>query len=887
MVTLLRTKTTIPATSPRTINRSRLTEYLREGIKRALTIITAPAGFGKTTLAAAWARNQQIRTAWLTLQPQEQQRDLFLSHLIISLQDIEPHIGQTALAMISLRSFDGALFALVNDLAEVECDFALILDDYHSADCPETAEVIQFLLENRPSAFHLIIVTRVFPALNLSRLRALDQVIEITTDDLRFTTEEINTFFKENTGLKLPEEDLEKLNHTTEGWAVGIQLAARALSRKPSMWQKFAGRDYLFDYLANEVLLRETIEVQEFLRKSALFDRFCASLCVYAFGKDIQTEQENEKYKKLITYLHRSNLFLVPLDTTGEWFRYHALFSDFLRGQLPEEQAVKIVSRASDWFEKNGSIDEAIHYAVQSKDFERAACLLEQAYIDILAKGEQASIEEWTSALPMDVINRHPRLRLAKSWASIISFDTSQAVERLEKVEEVLILDDNHKPLWNEVESLRILIHILSGKMVGAEEILSIIKSLTDQDDFLRGLLYFNLGGSFMFQGETEQAIYAFQEAVLCSQKRNNPLIYILSQAALGENLQLSGKLVQAELLFQEAIHLTKERMGEHSFLLGLLYNNYSDLLRELNRFNEAFHFAEMGISYCMVWQPSASLDSQIVLARLLASQGNWERSFERLELARKATVKRDLILIDSLITIHMIKLMLLQGNFERARHEILGFISENSSPHPLDVLESLNQLVVYRSKTMEHADDASTAGLLIEPISRLAAEAEKRKRVTHLIEALILVAYAQDSAGQTSACINSLNRALSIGAHSGYIRTFADEGIRLLILLEKRRKQITAPRAYLNKILRILREEAAREAPMGFDAPEGLTSLTRSELEILSLLAEGKSNQEIADVRVLALSTVKKHVANILNKLGVSNRVQAVMLAKRAGWLD
>jgi LuxR family transcriptional regulator, maltose regulon positive regulatory protein len=887
MVTLLRTKTSIPPTSPRIINRSRLIEYMREGTKRALTIITAPAGFGKTTLAASWAQEGYVKTAWLTLQPQEQQRDLFLTHLIMALQEIVPQVGQTAMAMIGLRSFDGALFALVNDLAEVDFEFALVLDDYHSADCSETADVIQFLLENCPAAFHLIIVTRVFPSLNLSRLRALDQVIDITSDDLRFTPEEINTFFKANTGLKLPVKDLEKLNRSIEGWAVGIQLAAMAMSRKPSLWDKFAESDYIFDYLADEVLLRETSEVQDFLKKSAIFDRFCASLCAHTFNPDVPVENKNEKYKKLITYLQRSNLFLVSLDKTGEWFRYHSLFSDFLRRQLPEEQGVEIVARASEWFEQNGLIDEAIHYAIKSENYQRAACLLEETYIDILAKGEQASIEEWTSAIPVEALDKHPRLWLAKGWASVMSINHQEAAECLKKVDETLHLEKKHKSLWNEARSLRILSNILSGIMVSTNEISSIIESLSDQDDFLRGLLYFNLGGSFMFQGETEQAVQAFQEAVYCTQKSKNLLVYIMAQAALGENLQWNGKLIQAEHLFTEAIDYTKKTMGEHSFLLGYLYNNYSDLLREQNRIDEAIHIAEMGISYCMAWQPSASLDGQIVLARLLASQGNWEKSYERLELARKSTIQRNLMIIDSVITVYMIRLMLLQGNMERARHELRELNLDKLCPHPLRIMEFLIQLVVSRFNTMEYADDPQAAKLLIDPISNLAAEAEQRKRITHLLETLILLAYAQDSAGQGNDAIKSLNRALSIGAHSGYIRTFVDEGARLLNLLEKQRKHIQAPPAYLDKILSILRKEAAREPPMESDVPEGLTALTRRELEILSLLALGKSNQEIADDMFLAISTVKKHVANILDKLGVSNRIQAVMLAKKAGWLD
>ncbi|RPH61275.1 MAG: LuxR family transcriptional regulator, partial [Chloroflexi bacterium] len=262
MLPLLRTKTTIPPTRPRQIERLRLLEQVKAGMQRALTLIVAPAGFGKTTLAAAWAAKSDLPVAWLSLQPADRPRERFLSYLVQALQNIAPHLGQTTLAMLQGGSPEGALFALVNDLADVASDFALILDDYHSAESPETNAILNFLLENRPATFHLVLTTRTMPGLNLARLRALDQVTEITAADLRFTEPEVRAFLETSldpsTGsgqvLRLPAEALASLNQSTEGWAVGLQLAALALARQPSNWQILAGQEHIFDYLAEEVL---------------------------------------------------------------------------------------------------------------------------------------------------------------------------------------------------------------------------------------------------------------------------------------------------------------------------------------------------------------------------------------------------------------------------------------------------------------------------------------------------------------------------------------------------------------------------------------------------------------------------------------------------------
>lgn len=880
MLPLLRTKTTIPPTSPRQIRRPHLMERIKEGTRRALTLIVSPAGFGKTTLAAAWAADAGFPVAWLSLQPADRPRERFLSYLIRALQSISPNIGQTTLALIQAGSKDGVLAALVNDLAGVKSDFALVLDDYHSVDGPETAGVLQFLLENRPAAFHLLLLSRTVPALNLVRLRALDQVTEISATDLRFTESEVQAFFETSMDLHLPAQVLSSLNRFTEGWAVGLQLIALTLARQPENWQAQVRQEYIFDYLAEEVLFREPPDVQGFLKITALFERFCAPLCEHL---SISLEP--------LSYIERANLFLVSLGSG--WYRYHALFTDFLRRQLTPEQSGPIYRAASDWFEQNGLLDDAIHYAVHASDHERAASLLETHYRDMLQRGEQAALTEWIESLPPALLEKHPRLWLARGWASIIALDSASALACAARAEALIPAGETRDRLRGEAKSLRVLSGIFAGQVAAAGEISEAFVLLAEQDQFLHCLLHFNLGLHHVMLGETGRAVEAFTETLRLTSAFKLPLVTIIAQVQLGETRQLRGALGLAERNFQQVIRYAKETLGEHTFLLGMPYISYADLLREQNRFDEAFRLAEQGIAYCQLWQPLASLDGQITLARLQAARGQWDQAYERLESALHMAESSVSILDDTFVSVQMARLALLQGDGSRATRLISAYEMEKTVEGAYYHLSELTRLVLLRAEVAGLDSDPSPALTIIEALSLLIAASESRERVTPVIEALMLRAYALHAAGRHLEAAESLSRALTLGAQGGYVRILADEGKTLLHLLEQYYPKIHAPRSYLDQILDLLRRELALPAPLAepatasFYASEGLTPLTRRELDILALLATGKSNQEIATECVLTLNTVKKHVANILSKLNVANRTQAVLLAKKLGWIE
>lgn len=885
MLPLLRTKTTIPVVRAHRVKRTRLSEQLNAGMQRALTLAAAPAGFGKTTLITEWARNASMPVAWLSLEPADHAPERFLNYVIHALQQIFSQVGQTALAMLhggQPITGDAIPFSLLNDLSEIPHEFALVLDDYHTVDGPEINAIVQAFLEHCPAQMHLVIATRTQPGISLARLRATDQVLEIHASDLRFNEEEIRAFL-EQMGVHLSPEQLVRLNQSAEGWAVALQLAGLAIARQPYDWHIPAGQAHIFEYLAQEVLRRESPEVQDFLKVSALFDRFCLPVVRYAL------RNTHDEIASILSHVERANLFLVPLDASGTWFRYHALFTEFLRQQTPVEEARDYYHAASLWFEENNLLDEAIHYATHASDFERAADLLELHYIDVIQRGEQSALMEWINSLPAALMQSRPRLWLARGWSNIIALDSTEAQACAEKAEALIPLEETESNLRlrGEAKSLRIMTGIFAGEVASADEISEAFILLAEKDDFLHSLLHFNLGLHHVMLGNTALALDAFAETLRLTKDLNNPLVTIVTYVQMGEVRQMRGALGLSERAFQQVIRYACDTLGERTFLLGMPYISYADLLREQNRFEEAIRYAEQGIAYCRVWQPVASMDGEIALARILAAQGRWEDAFARLERAMQVAEKSVSVLDDTFVAVYLVRLHLLRGDLPKARHLIQVFELERLGEGTYFHLSEMTRLVLLRAQVAEPQTDPKLAPEILEALSTLIVEAEQHERVTSVIEASILSAYAFRIAGQHTRAIEKLSHALALGAQSGYIRIFADEGRSLLTLLEQYKDQIHAPHTYVEEILQILRDESSKPQIEPRPRAEGLTPLTRRELDILQFLAAGKSNQEIANECVLTLNTVKKHVGNILSKMGVANRTQAVMLAKKLGWME
>jgi len=893
VIELLRTKTSVPPSRPKGVRRKRLLERLEEGAQRGLTLVVAPAGFGKTTLVTEWTKAASIPAAWYSLDDSDRVPDRFLTYLIQSVQRHHSQVGQTALAIIQSRGTVGSeaiLSSLVNDLSEISTEFAIVFDDYHSIENPEIDAMVQFLLEKRPNQLHLVIISRTMPDLRLGRLRALDQVMEITTDDLRFTSQEMQTFLEQVMSLHLSQDELAYLYQSTEGWAAGLQLAALAHTRQSFDWDSPATQKQIFDYLAEEVLRQEPAHVQDFLLRISLFTRFSIPLCDFLLDEEPPIDHPATE---LLAHIENANLFLVTLDANRTWFRFHALFADFLRQQLWHrypDLVPKWYRATSGWFEKNDFLDDAIHYAVHAGDShstKHAAKLIGRHYRDMLLRGEQSALLEYLSELPPGLMTKHPRLWLAKGWANAITMNALEAARCAAQAEASIPDGELEASLRGEIESLRILAGIFQGQVIPEEQISKAFILLAEKDRFLHTILHFNLGMMHVLAGETAQALDDFQETLQLSEGLSNPLLTIFTWTQMGEQYQLRGELALAERAFQKCINYTRQTLGERTFLLGMPYVSYAELLREQNHFEEALRYAEQGITYCLLWQPTASLDGNIALARMRAGQGRWGEAFACFERALEVAEKSDTILDDNFVMVQLVRTHLLRGDLAKARQWMKTYDPEDDFGPGFHRMQEMASLVSLRADFLEAESDPDRASRIADELASLLPEIERRKRISSLIETLILQSYALHSAGQHTEAADSLNRALLQGADCGYVRLFADEGSRLMHLIDQYRTKLATPADWLGTIMEILRGESIRgkgsaTTPISAD----LMPLTRRELDVLHLLADGKSNQEIATELVLALNTVKKHVANILGKLGVANRTQAVVVAKEKGWI-
>ncbi|MEI6450076.1 MAG: AAA family ATPase, partial [Actinomycetes bacterium] len=440
---LLFTKLYVPPPRPGVVARARLTERLNEGTHGRLTLVSAPAGFGKTTLVAEWAAGCGRPVAWLSLDQRDDDPSSFLTYLVAALRTIAPEIGSEAVAALQSPQpppTESVLTTIVNEISTVPDDFVLILDDYHVLDSRPDDEALAFLLEHLPPRMHLVIATREDPRLPLARLRARGQLTELRAADLRFTPAEATAFLKRAAGLDLSADDVEALETRTEGWIAGLQMAAISLQGLPDaagFIRSFTGSHrFVLDYLLEEVLQRQPVEVQTFLLRTSVLDRLCGPLCDAVLSSPTGSGDET------LQAIERANLFIIPLDNERRWYRYHHLFGDLLRrrlGQsLPAEEVADLHFRASQWYERDGQLLEAFHHATAADDVERAERLIDSDGMNLHLRGVLMPILDWLASLPGTVLDARPRLLVRSATLTLMAAQTTGVEEKLQAAERAL-----------------------------------------------------------------------------------------------------------------------------------------------------------------------------------------------------------------------------------------------------------------------------------------------------------------------------------------------------------------------------------------------------------------------------------------------------------------
>ncbi len=922
--TLLCTKLYVPPLRPNLVPRSQLIERLNRGLPlgHKLTLISAPAGFGKTTLVSEWVAGSERTAAWLSLDEGDSDPTRFLTYLVAALQTIGEDIGERVLGMLQSPQpppIKSILTALLNEISTIPHSFILVLDDYHfvdaqpvdsllTVDAPTSVDgILTFLLEHLPPQMHLVIATREDPSLPLARLRVRGQLTDLRATDLRFTPPEAAEFLNQVMGLGLSVEDILALETRTEGWIAGLQLAALSMRGRediPTFIKTFAGDNrYIVDYLVEEVLQRQHERVRSFLLQTSILDRLSGPLC------DAVTGQEDGR--GMLEALERGNLFVIPLDDRRQWYRYHRLFADVLQAHSLEElpnQAPTLHQRASGWYERNGSPTDAVRHALAANDYERVAVLAERSWQDMENSFQTATWLGWVEALPDELIRVRPvlstqyaealwmageleaceaRLRDAERWLDP-SEELGTRPEGL--VDEMVVVDEEQfRRLPARIAVARTLSAQSLGDLHGTVKYAERALKLLPEEDLLgRAEVYVTLGFTNWASGDLEAARIAIAGWINSMQSVGNIAYVVAGSSALGDVLAAQGRLQEAVRAHKDSLQLASAYGEEVQPLTAHLYLGLAMLYQEMGDQEAAAQHLliskELGEQSELVDWP---FRWRLARARVEESWGKLEASIDLLDEAKRHYVRN---LIPDIRPIEALKakMYVRQGRLAEA----LGWAREQglSVDDDLSYLREFEHITLariliagYKSSRVDGSIHEAM-GLL----ARLLQAAEEGGRKGSVIEILVLQALAHQAEGDHPRARVPLDRALTLAESEGYVRIFVDEGAPMAQLLLEAAAHGLKP-DYAAKLLASF--EAGEQVRVdNSHPPTSLSSqpladpLSKRELEVLRLLNTELSGPEIARELVIALSTVRTHTKSIYSKLNVNGRRAAV---KRAAELD
>jgi LuxR family maltose regulon positive regulatory protein len=917
---LLQTKLYAPLPRPHQVARPHLTERLGDQVRRPLTLVSAPAGFGKTTLVSEWIAQTTQAVAWVSLDDDDNDPTRFLSYLIAALQRHQPGIGAGAYELLTTSQAPppkAILTLLLNDLEALSTPLTLVLDDYHLITTPAIHEGLVFLIDHLPPFYYLVITTRIDPPLPLARWRVRNRLTEIRADDLRFRGEEAAIFLNELMGLTLSAAEIATLEARTEGWIAGLQLAALSMQGREDVSnfiQAFSGSHrHVLGYLIDEVLNRRPEGTLDFLLQTSILERLSASSCDAVTGRS-DSHQVLEK-------IEAANLFLIPLDDTGQWYRYHHLFAEVLQSRLQQTQpdlALALHHRASEWHEQAGQLAKAINHALAAQAFERAATLVEQIALAMIFHSEFARLLIWLETLPEEEIRARPSLRLYHVWVLYISGQMSQAAAHLEAVEAMLEADEAKRT--PEVQGLiaitktRLLRDAgdLAGTITLSRQALA---NLPEQDTLLRARITLNLAIAHYLQGELGPASQLLTETITTGHTAQLigplPTIYLKAQI-----LRAQGRLQQALQLCQEGLELVARHKWQDFPASGFLYVAMGELLREQNELSAAAEYLERGLRLGQAGgHHHILIIGHVWLAWLRQTEGNTTGSQEAiraaLQLVQQHEVSRFWPLPSAACT--QARLWIAQGNLAAASRwaQTSGL---NWTHTLIPYLDEAAYLTLARLRIAEGSLEVAESLLL-----RLHQAAAAAERSGSLIEILILQAVTYAAQKQSEKAMSVLAQALSLAEPEGYIRVFVDEGETLRLLLSDFRswtakrpnpEQNTTLSIYIDKLLAAFNNQLSQEDepllteqyqiqnlatgthPVGYSEASQAKSkiqnliepLSAREQEILQLVAEGLSNSQIAARLFITTGTVKTHINHIFGKLEVQSRTQAIARGRELG---
>lgn len=800
---ILTSKLYRPRPRPRQISRPRLQERLNHAFHTPLTIIVAPAGFGKTSLLAEWLAGQQAEPrnnsqaanpaiAWLSLDAADNDRVRFMRYLAAALQGVAPGIGGEMLALLEGGAIPTIhlLRPLLNELAQLDRTYLLIVDDYHVITSPDVHDIMSMLLEALPPQFHLVVATRENPALPLARLRGRGQLNEIRAAQLRFTGEEANRFLRDTMDLRLNEQLVQALEVRTEGWAAGLQLAALALhdQEDPAAFVAgFAGSNrYIFEYLLEEVVNRLPAHLRLFLLQTALLDRLCGELCDAVLG---MPSAHNDSYSRLILReLEQRNLFLIPLDAERRWYRYHHLFTDMLRAQIrtggSPTQVSEIYARAGHWCEAQGFIDEALHYALQSGNMEWVADLLDRYADRITAENGPDATTRWIAKLPRPILAARPQLALtyASALALIDEFAEAEALLQAAELQLPALPPEAAAQSSEVIASLRTSIALMTAQPpeTTIKHGLASMALRKNLDSAAARSACLMLGCAYVLDGADAQALTLWERGLQACRAAQDGLMEVNTATHIGRVLYYHGRFDEAGAVLQDV-----ERKADQAYLRAIPAAGYAQTIQswiwyERNELERAVAAAEHALSLFRSWSlPRIMLHAYVPLARARQAQGDPEGANALIRQAIQLIDRHRLTQNFISVPAFQVRLRLYQGDLAAAEAWQRSWEPQNTDLR--DAVGITEYYTAIRVLILQQRTEEAQA-LLDACVQRAAAFGRR----THVIEGYVLAALLAQARADEAAALRALEQALALTEPAGYTRVFLDEGAPMAALLRR-----------------------------------------------------------------------------------------------------
>ena len=900
---LIYTKLSRPRLGSDLISRPRLLERLNAGLGGKVTLVCAPAGYGKTSLLAAWVETIDRPTAWLSLDQHDDELASFARSLTPALQNVFPDaFGAIAnqLQAVRLPALDTLVALFSNDLADLPEDLLLVLDDYHRIRTSEVHSLLERLVEHLPAQVHLVLSSRTDPQLPLACWQAQGHLHELRGSDLCFTLEETETFLASEVGSGAAHEIAGVLEERTEGWIAMVRLAALSLRNAPDQMAFLEQLGHAPDptlsrYLVEEVLSQQTPAVQEFVVRMSILEQFCAGLCRAVMGSDAS----NAQMQATLEELDRSNLFLVPLDGRHGWYRFHHLFQQLLQGQLQarrsEDEIAMYHTRASAWYADQGLIDEAIEHALAAGDESSAKRLVEAQFFWAFEQEQWVRLERWLRQLPEEHIQGSIVLLVARVWIVQAKGQLNEMPRWLTAAGQLLAISDSERSeqdnpqsriLHALVATLWSMVQYFTGHIQeGLESARSALEWLPPDEEYITSQILMFLAWSYQAIGNEERALNALQQGLTDHALSINSTARLLFAKAWV--YLAAGKLHQVEHTARHLLHIAQKAdlaLSQYyaHWMLGVVYYQWNDLERAVYHFSAVI--ANQHQAHFWMVQ-----DAMHGLALAYEAQGMSTQALETaralLEVVQGRNNMRELLTSYAFCG----RLALLQNNVEEAS-QWLELVGEQEVQGPMTFFEvpSITKARVLLAK----GDGASVAEgqvLLSHLLQHVLAMHNTRKT----IQVLALQARAYDLQGLETEALGVLEQALALGCPGGFVRTFADLPPLLKVLgeLRRRRKEQQAvdekQDSYLQSILVAMSPTHAQAvSTKELMRQECLEPLTERELQILHLLEKDFTNREIASELVVTPGTVKLHTNHVYRKLSVNNRHAAVTLARSLGLL-